>query len=119
MADVSDGTSNTLFVTERWSKRSPMTTWVGAVTGAINPPLNPALEEEGPPTLILTQTGEAADARTPNNRLDHVEDATSPHSGGVNALLGDGAVRFIRNSVSPLTWTGLGTRSGGEVLGDL
>ena len=118
MADITDGTSNTVFVSERWSKFSPMTTWVGAVTGAINPPLNPALEEEASQTLILFQTGEASEGRTPNNNLAHVEDASSPHTGGVNAVFGDGSVRFIRNSIAPVTWTGLGTRAGGEVLGD-
>jgi prepilin-type N-terminal cleavage/methylation domain-containing protein/prepilin-type processing-associated H-X9-DG protein len=118
IVDITDGSSNTLFVTERKSLSSPMTTWVGALTGSVNPPLNPGLDDEGPPTLVLTQTGEAAEARTPNNPLDHVEDAGSYHLGGVNALFGDGSVRFIRNSISPATWVGLGTRSGGEVLGD-
>ena len=118
ITDITDGTSNTIFATERGSKRSPITTWVGAITGCKNPPRNPGLDDEGPPTLILTQTGEAADARTPNNPLDHVEDANSFHSGGVNAVFGDGSVRFIRNSISPYTWFGLGTRSGGEILGD-
>src|SRR5439155_15587925 len=47
--DVTDGTSNTMVVTERASKQSPMTTWVGAVTGSSMPPQNPALDEEGPP----------------------------------------------------------------------
>jgi prepilin-type N-terminal cleavage/methylation domain-containing protein/prepilin-type processing-associated H-X9-DG protein len=114
LTDVTDGTSNTLFVTERCSRRSPMTTWVGAVTGCVNPPLNPALEEEGPPTLVLTQTGEADDGRTPNNPFDHVEDATSNHSGGVNALFGDGSVRFVVNTIRPAVWAALGTRAGGE-----
>jgi prepilin-type N-terminal cleavage/methylation domain-containing protein/prepilin-type processing-associated H-X9-DG protein len=38
------------------------------------------------------------------------------HTGGVNVLLGDGSVRFIKNSVSEQTWFGLGTRGGGEVI---
>lgn len=118
LTDITDGTSSTLFVTERWSKRSPRTTWVGAPTGAVNPPINPALEEEAAQTLILMQTGPASEGRTPNNTLDHVEDASSAHTGGVNALFGDGSVKFLRNSISPLTWTGLGTRASGEVLGD-
>ena len=116
--DIIDGTSNTMIVTERESKRSPMTTWVGAVTGAVNPPLNPAYEDEGPPTLILTNTGEAAEGRTPNNPLGHVEDASSRHSGGVNALFGDGSVRFIRDSINPFAWEAIGTRAGGEVFND-
>src|SRR5207249_169978 len=51
----------------------PMTTWVGAVTSCVNPPLQAGFDEEGPPTLVLTNTGEAGDGRTPNNRLGHVE----------------------------------------------
>jgi len=42
--------------------------------------------------------------------------ASSFHAGGVNALFGDGSVRFVKNSVSPLTWYGLGTIAGGEVI---
>jgi len=117
-ADVTDGTSNTIFVIERESKRSPMTTWVGAITGSVNPPLIPGFEEEGPPTLVLTNTGEAVDGRVPNNRLGHVEDASSRHSAGVNTLLGDGSVRMIQNSINPVVWEALGTRAGGEVVGD-
>lgn len=40
----------------------------------------------------------------------------SSHPGGVNSLLGDGSVRFVKDSVSELTWWSLGTRNGGEVV---
>lgn len=115
---VTDGSSNTIFVIERESRRSPMTTWVGAVTNSVNPPLNPAFEEEGPPTLILTNTGEAADLRVPNNGLGHVEDASGRASSGVVTLFGDGSVRMIQNTINPVIWEALGTRAGGEVVGD-
>ncbi|HEX3146939.1 MAG TPA: DUF1559 domain-containing protein [Gemmataceae bacterium] len=39
------------------------------------------------------------------------------HPGGVNVLLMDGSVRFVRDSISLATWRALGTRAGGEVLG--
>ncbi len=42
----------------------------------------------------------------------------SYHAGGVNALFMDGSVHFISNSISPQTWRALGTRAGGEVLGE-
>jgi prepilin-type N-terminal cleavage/methylation domain-containing protein/prepilin-type processing-associated H-X9-DG protein len=114
--DITDGSSNTLFVGERQSKLSPQTTWVGAVTNCAVPPLNPAYEHEGPPVLILTNTGEAADRRTPNNPLGHVEDASSRHSGGVNFLFGDGSVRFLRETIRPDLWEALGTRNGCEPI---
>ena len=44
--------------------------------------------------------------------------ARSRHAGGVNLLLGDGSVRFVRDGVTQVTWMALGTRAGGEVLGD-
>jgi len=42
--------------------------------------------------------------------------ARSFHSGGVNTLLGDGSVRFIKNSINGWNWRALGTVAGGEVL---
>jgi prepilin-type processing-associated H-X9-DG protein len=41
---------------------------------------------------------------------------SSRHPGGVNALMGDGSVRFIKESVALQTWRALGTRNGGEVV---
>jgi prepilin-type processing-associated H-X9-DG protein len=40
----------------------------------------------------------------------------SYHPGGVNTLMTDGSVRFMKNSINQLTWWGLGTKAGGEVL---
>jgi prepilin-type processing-associated H-X9-DG protein len=42
--------------------------------------------------------------------------ASSFHAGGVNALFADGSVRFVKNTVNPVTWTSLGTIAGGEVI---
>jgi prepilin-type N-terminal cleavage/methylation domain-containing protein/prepilin-type processing-associated H-X9-DG protein len=44
--------------------------------------------------------------------------ANSAHPGGVNVLLGDGAVKFIKSTINLQTWRALGTRKGGEVLGE-
>jgi prepilin-type N-terminal cleavage/methylation domain-containing protein/prepilin-type processing-associated H-X9-DG protein len=40
----------------------------------------------------------------------------SYHPGGVNALFGDGSVRFIKDSVAWPTWRALGSIGGGEVV---
>jgi prepilin-type N-terminal cleavage/methylation domain-containing protein/prepilin-type processing-associated H-X9-DG protein len=42
--------------------------------------------------------------------------ADSYHPGGVNAMMGDGSVRFIKDSVNWVTWRALGTIAGGEVI---
>jgi prepilin-type N-terminal cleavage/methylation domain-containing protein/prepilin-type processing-associated H-X9-DG protein len=42
--------------------------------------------------------------------------ADSYHPGGVNVLLGDGSVRFIKDSINGLSWRALGTIAGGEVI---
>lgn len=44
--------------------------------------------------------------------------ARSFHPGGVNVLLGDGAVRFVSDGILPETWTALATRAGNEVVAD-
>jgi len=42
--------------------------------------------------------------------------ASSNHPGGVNTLFGDGSVKYIKNTISPVTWRALGTVAGGEVI---
>lgn len=115
-ADITDGTSNTLAVGER-SSNLVLGTWTGAVTGADVPPQGPSvLGPEGAPALILGHTGPAADGHTPNSPLNHVDDFVSRHIMGVNFLLGDGSVRNINETINPVAWEALGTRSGGEVV---
>jgi prepilin-type N-terminal cleavage/methylation domain-containing protein/prepilin-type processing-associated H-X9-DG protein len=43
--------------------------------------------------------------------------ARSRHPGGVNTLFADGSVHFIKNSINPVTWQGIATCAGGEVIG--
>jgi prepilin-type N-terminal cleavage/methylation domain-containing protein/prepilin-type processing-associated H-X9-DG protein len=40
----------------------------------------------------------------------------SRHPGGINVLLADGSVRFVKNSINEVTWWALGSRNGGEVI---
>ncbi len=46
----------------------------------------------------------------------HIVNATSNHPGGVNVVMADGHVQFIKDSVAMRIWWSLGTRAGGEVL---
>jgi len=114
---IPDGLSHTIMVSERASRQSPNTTWIGALTGAEVPPKIPSYDNEGPPVLVLTNTGEAADARVPNNELGHVEDSNSMHPQGVNIMFADGSVQTINNDIDPHVWEALGTRAGGETNG--
>jgi prepilin-type N-terminal cleavage/methylation domain-containing protein/prepilin-type processing-associated H-X9-DG protein len=43
-------------------------------------------------------------------------EADSYHSGGVNCLLADGSVRFVKSTINQVTWWALGTKSNGEVI---
>jgi prepilin-type N-terminal cleavage/methylation domain-containing protein/prepilin-type processing-associated H-X9-DG protein len=42
--------------------------------------------------------------------------ATSNHAGGVNVLFADGSTRFVKDSISRMTWWGLGTKARGEII---
>jgi prepilin-type N-terminal cleavage/methylation domain-containing protein/prepilin-type processing-associated H-X9-DG protein len=42
--------------------------------------------------------------------------ASSWHSGGVNVMMGDGSVKFIKDSINRMTWWGLGTKGGSETI---
>jgi prepilin-type N-terminal cleavage/methylation domain-containing protein/prepilin-type processing-associated H-X9-DG protein len=52
----------------------------------------------------------------PSNRIGTA--ASSRHTNGVNMALCDGSVRFVNNSIPLPTWRALGSKDGGEVVGD-
>jgi prepilin-type N-terminal cleavage/methylation domain-containing protein len=52
------------------------------------------------------------------NNEGAIATARSYHAGTVLCLLGDGAVRNIGDNIDLRVWRGLGTRGGGEVLGE-
>jgi prepilin-type N-terminal cleavage/methylation domain-containing protein/prepilin-type processing-associated H-X9-DG protein len=42
--------------------------------------------------------------------------ASSRHSGGVNCLMADGSVKFIKDSIAQNTWWSIGTKNNGEAV---
>ncbi len=104
MADITDGTSNTLIVGERVTnaKLGWYSTWVG---------MFPEGEE------AFQRILGAAD-HPPNDPNRHFDDFSSNHTGGAQFVLGDGSVRFISASISEVTYSGLSTISGGETPGE-
>ncbi|MGE3818648.1 MAG: DUF1559 domain-containing protein [Isosphaeraceae bacterium] len=121
VASITDGLSGTLFMGEH----SPIIsdkTWVGVVPGAVVCP-TPRYAFSGcdyAATLVLTHSGPAADEgdviHPPNSRLCHVCQMYAEHPGGANILLGDGSVRFIKETINQRTWAGLATCRRGEVI---
>jgi prepilin-type processing-associated H-X9-DG protein len=55
-------------------------------------------------------------SNTGSTTMAPFSNAASFHPGGVNTMMTDGSVRFIKDSINPPTWWGLGTRNGGEVI---
>jgi len=69
---------------------------------------------------IVVPNGEAnewAYCSANSGSLANFSNADSYHAGGVNVLMGDGSIKFVKNSINQITWWGLGTIAGGEVIG--
>jgi prepilin-type N-terminal cleavage/methylation domain-containing protein/prepilin-type processing-associated H-X9-DG protein len=126
MAEITDGTSNTLCVSEvikgpRGGDDIRGFTWWGGGAGFVTfqTPNNPTATDVmtgggcGPnsfqPALYPCTTNSTA-------TLPRMQLARSRHTQGVNAALCDGSVRFVRNSVSLVTWRAAGSAQGGEVF---
>ncbi|ADV63108.1 hypothetical protein Isop_2537 [Isosphaera pallida ATCC 43644] len=121
ISNVTDGLSNSMFMSEHTAILSDKT-WVGVVPGAVVCP-RPRFAFAScdfAATLILSHSGPSADENfvihPPNARTSHVCQVFSEHPGGANCLMGDGSVRFIKETVNQLTWAALCTIAGGEVI---
>src|SRR4029078_9290328 len=130
MADILDGTSNTLMTSELIIVPSDTTspsTWdtrgriYNVLTGgevlftAFQPPNTTASDYEARCNPADPTTHAPCSNTTSGGAWWTY--ARSYHPGGVNAGLCDGSVRFVSNNISLTTWRELGTRASGAVPG--
>jgi prepilin-type N-terminal cleavage/methylation domain-containing protein/prepilin-type processing-associated H-X9-DG protein len=132
MADITDGTSNTVFVGEITESLSLSPTqlngvypaWAGGVT-LNNPGVTSLTATSGNQgnlcgnTAALGNVFRFMDGSYPLNSPKTVAASDnafgSKHTGGANFLLADGSVRFITAGVDASTYQALGSRNGGDV----
>ncbi len=118
---ITDGTSNTLLASELL--QTPDTSihdirgriWNSIHAGAEFTTLYPPNSTVGdnPQGYCVPRVGALCAS---SSVLNAYTLARSNHSGGVNACLADGGVRFYSNNVTPSTWLALGSRDAGEVF---
>jgi prepilin-type N-terminal cleavage/methylation domain-containing protein len=123
LTDISDGTSNQLMVSELLlssvaagdDRRGRIwNAWQGETLFSTVYPPNTTVADScfscpttANPKAPCTAIGSGDGA---------VQSARSLHTGGLNAALGDGSVRFISTGVDTTAWSRLGARSDGNVV---
>ena len=126
IAQVTDGTSNTIFLGEHSSALSEKT-WVGVVPGAFTHPkfLSPENGADAAATLTLVHAGPSGGElditglpiiHPINFPTYHVGQMYSQHVGGGNVAMGDGSVRFVTDHVELILWAELSSMGEGEVI---
>jgi prepilin-type N-terminal cleavage/methylation domain-containing protein len=124
VADITDGTSNTVGVGERTSRFSS-NSWVGVVPGqetVYSPTAReydaalPSLRARPAITAVLVHV--RITSGSPNTLGNSPGSFASSHTGGAQFLNMDGSCRFISSSVSKPTYRALVTRDGGEVVAE-
>jgi prepilin-type N-terminal cleavage/methylation domain-containing protein/prepilin-type processing-associated H-X9-DG protein len=121
-ADITDGTSHTLLMSEllkAWSAED--NDWRGDIHNddgvcRFHTTLTP---NTSAPDVIesgwFQRTGDPAMPAVAGARNAQVAAARSRHPGGVNVLLCDGSLRFISNDITLDAWKALGSMKGEEV----
>ncbi|OAI40015.1 hypothetical protein AYO40_00885 [Planctomycetaceae bacterium SCGC AG-212-D15] len=137
-ADMSDGTSNTMVVSEQgdfmtdtsgnkqhWSSGACVGWMIGATGSGVPPNYNPGGDARqfnmtSIKYSINQKTGWSGDCAATGvcDNLGSNIPLNSTHAGGVNILLGDGAVRFLSDSTSIAVLAQLATRDDGVPLPD-
>ncbi|MEO6808861.1 MAG: DUF1559 domain-containing protein [Isosphaeraceae bacterium] len=112
LSAVKDGTSNTCLVGESSQDKTSTSygPWWGSgvwtsVHGRVLPINSTSL-------LYGTPNGKPV----ANNKKSYAWQMGSLHPGGLNMLFADGSVKFIKDTINPVTWFSIQTMRGGEVI---
>ncbi len=127
ISQVTDGTSNTIFLGEHSSRLSDKT-WVGVVpSAAIHPRLlSPKNGPDGAATMVLVHMGPSGGElditgfpiiHPVNFPTYHVGQMYAEHVGGGNICMGDGSVSFFSETIDLITYAEFSSMNEGEVVG--
>ena len=129
LASIRDGTSNTVFMAEILQgseldiRGTLWTTLAGASSFNSRFTPNQSRDVYGVEQRDQLLNGFCVDE--PGQRLPcanqpnlpwTIAGSRSAHAGGVNVQLGDGSVRFVRETIDPFVWLALNSFRGGEVI---
>jgi prepilin-type processing-associated H-X9-DG protein len=128
-AAVTDGLSNTVFASEKTPYLADAS-WVGIIPGYRHFAYNAfaslgtggaGINYDYPGAILSSHSGpslyEVPEViHPPNSPVGHTDEFYSLHPGGANVLMGDGSVRFVKQSINLLAWQALSSRSSGEVI---
>lgn len=126
LAELTDGTSNTFLMAELIQTPHPAGQPVDTIDrrGRVwsDQPSSHQISTRLAPNSRQPDYGacwaarQAPCNRNTGNGPNHYIASRSRHPGGVNTLLGDGSVRFTKDTISLTTWKALSSRNGGEVI---
>ncbi len=120
LTDLTDGTSSTMLASETlqgigtdlrgfgwWAPGAQFTAVYGPNTSS--------------PDIVTQNCNSQPDRGLPctnNGGSWNIQAARSRHPGGVQAVMGDGSVRFVRQAIDINAWRAMSTSRGGEVVSD-
>ncbi len=120
ITSITDGTSNTLMMSETLMALSPDDNdWRGDVHNddGVFKFMTITTPNSSAPDVVGWAVGPTNDPYMPYTTSgSEYSAARSRHTSGVNAALCDGSIRFFTNSTDATSWAYMGTMNGGEVI---